>query len=880
MKTIFHILLFILFGFSAFGQTNGKLRVEFFASDQQHYGFDKLEFKTYTDDYEKIEFEDNEPYFVPYKSVGYQKTDEVRCVIKHKKNIDFNALHFKVGKHNLHLDSTVFENDTITFQLPKRKENYALEVFYFSQLVGKLNVKVYSRKTENIIIVPLVQTAINKDSLEDYLNSIYIQAGLKFNVQIQSVFKSDEIDYPLLSNPSQANDRYTKQMIAIREAYFEKNPAADKKSYYIFIIPGFVQPKINGYMVRNKSIGFIKETELDEMNYTIARQLGFGLGSLNASWKDDGPEEGTTQNLMDIADGTLLTEHQWQSIRSGCNSLSYYDDYEDVETNSGIIAYYFWKEDREGNIIFTTTNLLGSINRPFKKNQYSVYLDIDNFLFKPLFSIFGWLISILHILSFIILFILSIFIRRKIVKRWRNGFFKLRILRFSFRIVNFAAFITAFYFLFLLINLAYPMFEVNEGVLKKLGGMNLNQAREEIRDNNYTSKLEENRLGSEIVVKKGDNWYLKKRKRVLYFSLVQDGDGWKDCKYVTDSDELAVDSKNYREKAQSHYLVFDYFNELGEKIDQKVFNHLGIDITQKLELKDPAKRILLFVNGYRPTSMSQSFEDNFADIQKNGLEFPNSTNKIYNFDRYDYWRPWNEIDLMFQSRINPAEIFYADGHFSVATSNHRSLVDFTSLSSIYPKRCKDKNHHVCKTTEVENWSTLWFKTDKKTVELFNLKPNKKGFKERKTNGKIAGRNLNQIFNELPNNSTNDTLYIVAHSMGYAYALGIIQELRGKINFGGLYIIAPENASAGKINMNEWQEVWQYGDDFKSEKDKAPCLLDGIAPQTKVGGLKSKNRVFIPSDKYSIKGFYDSHFIGYYTWIFKIDKDSKGYIKQR
>ncbi len=879
MRQFFLVLSVLVICFSSFGQTTSKVRVEFFASPQQQYGFDKLEFEEFDENYEQLEFPNGEPYFVPHKSVGYNATDEVRFVIQNKRKVDFSALHFKIGTQKLYVDTSAFENDTISLNLPQRKKNYAVEVFYFKKLIGKLNVRIYSRKVENVIIVPLVNSAINKDSLEDYLNAIYIQAGIQLNVRTTSIFASEEINYDLLSNPSQANDRYTSQMIALRDLYFEKHPNADKKSHYLFVVSGFVDPEINGYMVRNKSIGFIKELDADEMHYTIARQLGFGLGSLNASWKDEGPEEGTTQNLMDNHTGTHLTEHQWESIRLGCTHVSYFDDYEDVQTNNGIIAYYFWEEDKLGNITFSK-NLLGAINRPFKKNQYSVYLDIDNFLFKPIFTVFGWIISILHIIAFLGLLFLSIMIRRKLFKRWRDRFLRLRVVRFFARVLNFGVFIAVFFLFFLLINTAYPMFEVNEGVMKNLNGMTLIKARNEIKNNDYSSRLEERKLGSEIVVKKGDDWYLKKRKQVLYFSLMQDGDGWKDCKYVTDSDYLAVDSKNYREKAESHYMVFDYFNEQGEKIDQRVFNHLGIDITQKLELNDPVKRILLFVNGYRPTSLSQSFEENFADIQKNGFEFPNSTNKIYNFDRYDYWRPWNEIDLLFQNRINPAETFYADGHFSVSTSNHRGLLNFRSLSTKYPKRCSNKNKHVCHTTEIKNWSTLWFKVDKKTVDLFNLKPNKKGFNERKTNGKIAGRNLNQIFNELPNSSSNDTLYIVAHSMGYAYALGIIDELRGKINFGGLYIIAPENASAGKVNKDEWQEVWQYGDDFESEKVKSPCLIDGVAPQTKVGGLSAENRIFIPKEKYSIKGFYDSHFIGYYTWIFKIEDDSKGYIRQR
>ena len=138
----------------------------------------------------------------------------------------------------------------------------------------------------------------------------------------------------------------------------------------------------------------------------------------------------------------------------------------------------------------------------------------------------------------------------------------------------------------------------------------------------------------------------------------------------------------------------------------------------------------------------------------------------------------------------------------------------------------------------------------------------------------------QILNELPNKSKNDTLYIVAHSMGYAYTLGIIEKLRGKINFGGLYIVAPENAEAGTINPDEWSEIWQYGSDFEAHRLRAPCLLDGIAPQTKVGGLSPRQRAYIPEESYSKMGFFSSHFVGNYTWIFDLEKGETGYIQQR
>jgi len=342
--------------------------------------------------------------------------------------------------------------------------------------------------------------------------------------------------------------------------------------------------------------------------------------------------------------------------------------------------------------------------------------------------------------------------------------------------------------------------------------------------------LAEDHLGSELFVKKKGKWMLKRGKNVLYFNQYEK-DGNTYYTYVKDSDSLVISSKSYAEKAESHYIVVNYLNKKEIK-EQRVFNHLGVEITPKISLPNRRKRVLLFVNGYRPTSNGNSFEATFDSIMKKGLEHQNSNNLIYDNDRYNYWEMWNEINKRFESKINPAETFYADGHFSVETSNHRNIVDFTTLSQRYPKRCKNPKNHICQDIEGEM-----------PHQLFNLESNKEGFAERKKNGRIAGRNLYQMLNEIPNRSEDDTLFIVAHSMGYAYSLGIIDELRGKINFGGFYIIAPENAEAGKVNMSEWQEIWQYGSDFDENKFKSPC-------------------------------------VGYYTWIFKLEEDEPGYIRQR
>jgi hypothetical protein len=117
-------------------------------------------------------------------------------------------------------------------------------------------------------------------------------------------------------------------------------------------------------------------------------------------------------------------------------------------------------------------------------------------------------------------------------------------------------------------------------------------------------------------------------------------------------------------------------------------------------------------------------------------------------------------------------------------------------------------------------------------------------------------------------------------MGFAYAQGMIEELRGKIQFGAYYIIAPENAKAGRVNETEWSEIWQFGSNFNLSNEDAPCLQDGVAPQSKVKGLNANKRIFIPEKLYSKKGFFDSHFIGYYTWIFDIPVGEKGHVTQR
>ena len=123
--------------------------------------------------------------------------------------------------------------------------------------------------------------------------------------------------------------------------------------------------------------------------------------------------------------------------------------------------------------------------------------------------------------------------------------------------------------------------------------------------------------------------------------------------------------------------------------------------------------------------------------------------------------------------------------------------------------------------------------------------------------------------------------IVCHSMGFAYALGIIDVFKIRnIKIGRLYIIAPENASSGNITPGDYEEVWQYGSNLGMDGADPLCQQDGVAPQTYVGGLPANNRVTTPKNAGFTKSFVESHRIANYKWIFQKTVNDPGYVKTR
>jgi hypothetical protein len=278
---------------------------------------------------------------------------------------------------------------------------------------------------------------------------------------------------------------------------------------------------------------------------------------------------------------------------------------------------------------------------------------------------------------------------------------------------------------------------------------------------------------------------------------------------------------------------------------------------------------ILFVNGYRLGMPEKDDTDN----------------NIVGHDRHDYWE---DIDVSFVTRLKGSKLFYADGHMSISTSNHKNMANFycsaRSCIDTWPSSAAEFGikyaDGAIAILSGKRWISLNITTtciDSLGVVGLNTTPNVEGFNRRRAEGKIGGKNfVEQLWRA--SFAAGDTLDIVCHSMGFAYALGMIEEIKAqmpRIKLGGFYIIAPENGCSGAVNPADCLEIWQYG---SNEVEDPFYLQDGVAPQCSVKGLDVTRRAYIPDDV--VKGFVSSHSIGNYKWIFTRNEKQEGYVTPR
>ncbi len=876
MKRLWLFLL-ILWGNPLFSLSQKEIpSIVFTPHEKQVGGFSSVPNDQRKDRFPWVENEQDEKQKVPVKVLVKGETDWVKINSTDSLGANWNDIDFYFGKRLIiPIKISPFE---AYLRIDYPTTPFEIGAYFNDKPIAQLRTLVIEPQKKKVILVPLMALPFNNNEIRQQLDVVFSQANINWEVVIDEKFQSKVYNDKTIFGTADENvAKYTGQMRLLRNQYFNTHKP-DKKAFYIFIIPSFIDSTQLGHILPYKAMGFVPfQQDTKKFSKQIGRTLAIGLGGLIPSW-ESGPPRGTTQNLMDDTDGHNLLYYQLDKLQNPYFYFSTCDAYEHVPVGNGTVAYYFWEEDEKGNILLKDNSFSNSIRRPFKKNFLAYRFNFRNILLRPFMRIGPYYISALNFIFGIGVLLLVFFLRKRAKRIWQRKNWRNFPRRFLFWLKLVGGGFLIYYSLGWG-NKILDQFTQLSGPLPELSGLSYGQAKSQLFSNVDFRKQSEYGLSSEVLTHTGKNWQFSRLKKVLYFESKTDKNGKTSTTYKTNSDSLILRAEQYKSAVENHYVVHTIKDKDGKIEKQDVFDYSNKKIENIANKENIPRRVLVFVNGYRPTSSGQNFTDGFNGIMAEGLEYPNSSNFVYNFDRYDYWEQWGEINLQFQNKINPSVTFYADGHFSVSTSDYRSLISFTRASQAFPKRCKNPKKHVCWMAQNDN-PLRFISPKKRTINIISRKANVSGFNYRKQKGKIAGRNVLQELNQYPGFSENDTLYLVAHSMGFAYAQGMIEVLRGKINFGGYYIVAPENAKSGTVKHREWQEIWQYGSRFKLSYSDAPCLQDGVAPQSSVSGLPFNRRVFLPKNLYERKGFFDSHFIGYYDWILKLQGKEKGYVQQR
>ena len=488
---------------------------------------------------------------------------------------------------------------------------------------------------------------------------------------------------------------------------------------------------------------------------------------------------------------------------------------------NGRVSHLFLEQAKDGTIVYPKNAPQQAFELIESSNHFYFYLDANN----PLFNIYGhWLgynITLLHFIALGLSILLQILSLRKINRLIAESkFFKRWSLRFL-KLILWLFLVLGNIVVFLGIDYYETQIHFRYHQIHALKGKSKTQLKKALENPAMFEAQQTSKLCFQLYIKNGKKWHTQREHAVLYFKV----NVKQKLSFLRSSQFLQWKPAGQQLKtirAKSQYIVIETRNQNNE-VSLEIYQPNGQKIhLQEAGQKDPTKRILLFVNGYRPVSSSQNLDKVKDQILQKGLEHPNSKNLIWHSDAYDYWPNNGQIVQQFIQRIQPDLVCYADGHHSIETSNHRNILNFASKASVYPQPCATQKHHCYTTTITENQKI-------RTYDLLATQSNREGFLQRYRAGKLAALNFLQEIQGLADFSANDTLYVVSHSMGHAYFCGMAAVLKNHIQFANYYALAPENANGRRFDIRHWRKVWQYGTVLHGKHKHALCEQDGVAP---------------------------------------------------
>jgi len=200
-----------------------------------------------------------------------------------------------------------------------------------------------------VLVVPLNGAAApDQTALQNYLNATYKSAIADFTVTVASDFQNTSWDTNtdglLEAADATLFAKYSPEMRALRDAYVADNPSVDKTNPIVFVVPGFENGTLDGYMVRGRGVGFIKAGS----DYrTYAHELGHGAFEKGHPFPDV-LVEGSSDNLMDYASAEELSVPQWMDVHENLIAFSWLDN-EEAAAFAGISDLSMFEPYANGN---------------------------------------------------------------------------------------------------------------------------------------------------------------------------------------------------------------------------------------------------------------------------------------------------------------------------------------------------------------------------------------------------------------------------------------------------------------------------------------------------------------------------------------------------
>ncbi len=290
-----------------------NLSTTFENTTSSHYGIDQQSIDALKGNYEKL----SDSYYVAWKAVVSQQSDVVKAMTSNS-TIDEPRIHFIQSA-----SSPMPNAETVTVSGPDNGMTESLVAMYVpadttrkEQILGKLNIIGYDKKDVTLHIVPVngIKLTATAEEVQAQLNKIYSQAVISWTVQLDSNLTVKGLNTPFDNGTSGLLSNYTGDMKTLINA--KSNLNADE--YYLFLVPTGANNTENGYMPRSKQAGFIfidGSEDNTSIIHTMAHELGHGAFTLKHTFDEySSLIKGTTDNLMDYANGTKLFKYQWDQI--------------------------------------------------------------------------------------------------------------------------------------------------------------------------------------------------------------------------------------------------------------------------------------------------------------------------------------------------------------------------------------------------------------------------------------------------------------------------------------------------------------------------------------------------------------------------------------